>query len=56
MLRFQSPPDAVFLAILHYAIEATLDELEDEYTEEDYWKGSTAMPPKSSPCPSLETR
>ncbi len=38
MLRFQSPPDTVFLAILHYAIEATLDELEDEYTEEDYWK------------------
>ncbi len=33
MLRFQSPPDAVFLAILHYAIEATLDNLADESTE-----------------------
>ncbi len=38
MLRFQLPPDPVFLAILHYAIEMILDELEDEGTEEDYWK------------------
>ncbi len=39
MLRFQSPPDAVFLAILHYAIETMLDELENEdLMGEEEWK------------------
>jgi hypothetical protein len=59
MLRFQSPPDAVFAAILHDALKIVQEEFEEEYLNDedkkDYWKNQYSNAARVFSAPTART-